>query len=85
MASRYNFGDSTKPLFITFSVIDLIDVFTRETYKRIPVESLAFCMAEKGSIIHAWAIMSNHVHLILSAREGFEPAAIINEKIIQVK
>jgi REP element-mobilizing transposase RayT len=80
MASRYKFGDSTKPHFITFSVINWIDVFTRETYKGILVESLAFCIAEKGLILHAWVIMSNHVHLILSAREGFKPAAIIRDR-----
>ncbi|MBC7912698.1 MAG: transposase [Pyrinomonadaceae bacterium] len=79
MATRYRFGDNTKPHFITFSVVNWIDVFTRESYKEILVESLDFCITEKGLILHAWIIMSNHVHLIVSAKEGFELAAIIRD------
>ena len=43
------------------------------------MESLNFCIKEKGLILHAWIIMSNHVHLIASAKEGFELAAVIRD------
>ena len=33
------------------------------------VESLQYCQAEKGLNLHAWCIMSNHLHLIISAKE----------------
>lgn len=60
-------------------MVNWIDVFSRECYKEIVVESLRFCVAEKGLNLHAWIIMSNHVHLIASAKEGFELAAIIRD------
>ncbi|ADY50670.1 hypothetical protein Pedsa_0083 [Pseudopedobacter saltans DSM 12145] len=55
--------------FITFSVIQWIDVFSRTNYADIVVESLKYCRANKGLRVHAWCIMSNHVHLIVSAVE----------------
>jgi putative transposase len=54
--------------FITFAVVEWIDVFTRKEYRNIVVESLKFCQKEKGLLLHGWCIMSNHVHLIASAK-----------------
>lgn len=79
MATRYRFGDNSLPHFITFAVVNWIDVFSRECYREIVVESLKFCIAEKGLNLNAWIIMSNHVHLIASAKEGFELTAIIRD------
>lgn len=33
----------------------------------------------KGLIVHAWVIMSNHMHLIARAREGHDISAIIRD------
>ena len=55
--------------FITFSVVEWIAVFTRKIYADLVVESLKFCQANKGLQIHAWCLMSNHIHLIVSTKE----------------
>lgn len=52
--------------FLTFSVVEWVDVFSRKVYSDIFLESLKFCQEQKGLKVHAWCIMSNHVHLILS-------------------
>lgn len=52
--------------FITITVIDWVDVFTRDEYKSIVAESLDFCRRKKGLNIHAWVLMTNHLHLIVS-------------------
>jgi len=54
--------------FVTFAVVEWIDVFTRREYRNLVVESLKFCQKEKGLLLHGWCIMSNHVHLIVSAK-----------------
>jgi len=54
--------------FITFSVVEWIDVFTRKIYRDIVLDSLKHCQSEKGLLIHCWCIMSNHLHLTLSAK-----------------
>jgi putative transposase len=79
MATRYRFGDSERPHFITFSVVEWIDVFSRECYKEILVDSIKFSIANKGLIVHAWVIMPNHVHMIVSAMQGHDLMGIIRD------
>jgi putative transposase len=79
MATRYHFGDNEKPHFITFAVVNWIDVFTREAYVQILLDSLKFCIEKKGLKLHAWVIMSNHVHLIASAQKGIKLADIMRD------
>ena len=42
-------------------------MFSRECYKEIMVKSLQYCIESKGLNLHAWVIMTNHVHLIVSS------------------
>ena len=65
--------------FITPTVIDWVDVFSRPVYKNIITESLQYCQKEKGLEVYAWVIMTNHLHLIVSARQGFDLSAIIRD------
>ena len=67
MSSKYKVGDDAIPHFVTFSVVGWMDVFSREQYKEIVVQSLQYCIENKGLILHAWVIMTNHVHLIISS------------------
>jgi len=67
MSSKYKVGEDAIPHFVTFSVIGWIDVFTREQYKILFIDSLKHCQQKKGMVLHAWVIMTNHVHLILSS------------------
>ncbi|MBX7206105.1 MAG: hypothetical protein K1X81_11845 [Bacteroidia bacterium] len=41
--------------FITPTVVDWVDVFTKPVYKNVIIESLQFCQREKGLDIYlAW-------------------------------
>lgn len=75
----YSIRDQYAVHFITFAVIQWIDVFTRKEYADVVVESLKFCKKNKGLRIHAWCIMSNHVHLILSAIEPYQLSDILRD------
>jgi REP element-mobilizing transposase RayT len=67
MSSKYKVGEDAIAHFVTFSTVGWIDVFSRECYKEIFVESLEYCQENKGLKLHAWVIMTNHVHLIISS------------------
>ena len=54
--------------FITFAVVEWVDVFTRKEYCDIVLESIRHCQNERGLLVHAWCIMSNHLHLVISAK-----------------
>ena len=70
--SAYKFNDPLGMYFVTFTVVEWVDVFTRDDYRLILVDSLKHCQTEKGLIIHAWVLMSNHLHLIISRKEDGE-------------
>jgi putative transposase len=76
---RYLIVDQNAPHFVTLTVVDWIDVFTRNIYKDIMVESLNHCIGKKGLEVYAWCLMSNHLHAILGAKQGFELSAIIRD------
>ncbi len=69
MSRKYKFFNKNKPYFITYSVIDWIDVFTRNIYKNVLLDSWNYCIRSKGLNIHVWCIMTNHVHMIVSSKE----------------
>lgn len=69
MSRNYKFHDQERPYFVTFSVVNWIDAFTRREYKDILLDSLRYCMLNKGLEIYAWVIMSNHVHLIIGTKD----------------
>ncbi|WP_127133074.1 REP-associated tyrosine transposase [Pseudoflavitalea rhizosphaerae] len=56
--------------FNTLTVVDWIDVFTRSIYSDLIIKNLSYCQQFKGLELFAYVIMSNHLHLISSARDG---------------
>lgn len=70
MSRNYKISDQSKLHFISFATVNWIDVFTRPSYKDIVVDSLNYCISNKGLEVYAWCIMSNHVHLIIGSPTG---------------
>ena len=66
----YKIFDQGGMYFVSFAVVNWVDVFTRKEYRDIVIESLQHCREEQGLVIYAWCVMSNHVHLIISASEN---------------
>jgi REP element-mobilizing transposase RayT len=62
--------DQSKAYFITATVVDWVDVFSRKTYKDCVIESLDFCIKNKGMILYGFVIMSNHIHLIIQSENS---------------
>ena len=56
--------------FVTSTVVDWVDIFTRPKYKHIVVDSLVYCQQHKGLDIYAWVLMTNHIHMIAGTRDG---------------
>ncbi|WP_281229059.1 REP-associated tyrosine transposase [Flavobacterium aquiphilum] len=70
MKEGYVIRDQTKAHFITATVVDWIDVFSRKNYRDTVIECLNFCVQNKGMIVYGYVIMSNHVHLVVQSSEG---------------
>jgi len=76
---RYVISYQNAIYFLTFTVVGWIDVFTRKEYKVEIVDSLNYCIESKGLTVYAWCIMSNHIHIIASANEGYRLSDIIRD------
>jgi len=48
-----------------FATVGWVDVFTRQIYRDIFLDSIRYCQKEKGLEVFSWCIMSNHVHMII--------------------
>ena len=70
MSGKYKVGENAIPHFVTFTVVGWVDIFSREQYKELFIESLDYCINNKGLILHSWVVMTNHVHLIISSNSN---------------
>jgi REP element-mobilizing transposase RayT len=73
MRRKYKFHDQSQIYFVSFATVNFIDVFTRDVYRFIIIDSLKYCIENKDLELYAWVIMrnaarSNHVHLIIGTR-----------------
>ena len=57
--------------YITFTVVGWIDVFSKDEYRKIIIDSLIYCQNERGLVLNAYVIISNHIHLICYTKEPF--------------
>jgi REP element-mobilizing transposase RayT len=70
MKEGYVIRDQSSMHFLTFTVIDWVDVFSRKIYRDILINSLKYCQKEKGMIITSYVIMTNHIHIILQSEKS---------------
>ena len=69
MAFKYAVKNNKDIYFITTSIVNWIDLFTRNEYSEIIVDSLNYCSSYKGLNIHAWCLMPGHLYLIASVKQ----------------
>lgn len=67
MSRKYKFLNKEGLYFVSFAVVNWIDVFTRSLYCDIITESLDWCSSNLGMEIYCWCIMPSHIHLIYCA------------------
>ncbi len=70
MDEGYIIRDQTLPHFITATVVDWIDVFSRKTYRDEVIASFDYCIKNKGMNLYGYVIMSNHIHMIVQSEDG---------------
>jgi len=82
MSRNYKFHNPDGVYFVSFAVIEWLDVFTRNDYKDIVVDSLRYCQQEKGMEIFAWPRglgVTNHVHLIFRSSGKQKPELLLGD------
>ena len=70
MDEGYTIRNQTLPHFITVTVVDWIDVFSRKVYRDEVIASLDYCIKNKGMHLYGYVIMSNHIHMVVQSGDG---------------
>jgi len=79
MSHQYRVRTPEDIYFVTFTIVDWVDVFTRPVYKQLIIDSLSYCQQQKGLDVHAYCLMSNHLHLLVSARALADLPGIVRD------
>lgn len=78
-SENYLIKDQNATYFLTFTIVEWVDVFTRKEYKIVVAYSLNYCVENKGLEIFAWCLMSNHLHLVCRAKAGYILSDIVRD------
>ena len=70
MGLTYTIKNQGGQYFITCTVHQWIDVFTKEVYKEILLDSIRHCQENKGLQVYGWVLMTNHIHMIISSNKN---------------
>jgi REP element-mobilizing transposase RayT len=70
MKDGYQIRDQRRLHFMTFTVVDWVDIFTRKVYRDLILDSFNYCRKEKGMILQSYVIMSNHIHVVMGSKDG---------------
>ncbi len=55
--------------FVTLTIVDWIDVFTRQIYFDLIIDNLDFCQQKKHPEVYEYVVMTNHLHMICLGRD----------------
>ena len=56
MPTGYQIGAPRQCYFLTLQIVDLVDVFSRQCYRQLILDSLAYCRQRKGLHIYAYVV-----------------------------
>lgn len=79
MSRNYKFHNPEGVYFVSFAVVDWIDVFTRNEYKEILLDSLSYSQKNKGMEVFSWCIMTNHIHLVFRSVGEIKPEILLGD------
>ena len=77
MSRNYKFHNPDGAFFVSFAVVDWLDVFTKNEYKNILLDNLTYYQQNCGMEIYAWCIMTNHMHLVFRCHDDFQPQLVL--------
>jgi len=79
MSRNYKFHNPEGAYFISFAVVEWIDVFTRNEYKDILLERLSYSQQNKGMEVYAWCLTTNHIHLVFKSIGENKPENLLGD------
>lgn len=79
MTKKYPIVEPWGCYSLTLDTADRVDIFIRPFFKQIIVESLNYFIEKKGLIVYGWCLMTNHLHLLARASDGFDLFSLVKD------
>lgn len=76
--NKYRIYDQQGLNYLTLTTVGWADVFTRQCYRDILIDSLKHCQGHKGLVLCGYVIMSNHIHLIAQT-QGYDLSDVLRD------
>ncbi|PQJ12710.1 transposase [Flavipsychrobacter stenotrophus] len=70
MSTGFQITDQYATYFITPTIVDWVDIYSRKVYRDIVIDSLNHCIADKGLVVYGYVVMTNHMHMIVRGKDG---------------
>jgi len=67
MSEKFKTYDKEKAYFVTFTIVNWLEILRDDTYKMILVDAINYYKSNRGLLVYAYCIMHNHVHLIIQS------------------
>lgn len=65
--------------FVTWTIVDWLNIFSEASYCQIALDSLAYIRTHKKTELNAFVIMPSHIHAILWPEDGINVSDIIRD------
>jgi putative transposase len=79
MSVKYKIRGQHGLNYLTCSVTGWVYLFSRQVYRDMVLDSWRYCLAHKGFQVHAYTIMSNHLHLIARCKAPFRLEEVMRD------
>lgn len=79
MSTKYKATLKGKAYFITITTVNWVDIFTRLSQRMIIVNTLNYCVENKGLEIYGYCIMPSHIHLLCRAQDDEQLSNIMRD------
>ncbi|MEI6749306.1 MAG: transposase [Bacteroidota bacterium] len=79
MSDKYKIRDTDKAYFVTLTVVDWIDVFTRKNHKLLMIDALSYCQKNKDLVIFGYCLMPSHLHMIARAEGEYSLSDVLRD------
>ena len=78
MSRKYKFHNTSGVYFVSFATVNWIDLFTRQLYFNIPIDSITYCRKEKGMELYCYCLMPSHIHFIFRSSND-QPSELLRD------
>ena len=68
---NYRIKNQSNRFYLTLTVDRWIDVFSRQVFRDVLIDSLRYCRKERGVGFYAWLVLTNHIHLIAACNRPY--------------